>query len=240
MATAADAAESLVLPSLIAVYSDHEVPGGTVMPRQTGTGFLLAWRSRVALVTAKHVLFGHDGKDAPGRKSVFAQGGLRHLDELRWSTIGSVSEYDVAAIFLDAFPLEHCLPQFSLDTPAAPKLATVFGYLARDFKRAHTAGRLTIRPNIYTNRVRSIENGIIRFHYPQKTNLDTSSAERVVAPIPRGLSGGPLLSTNQLRQGQVQVIGVFFAWDAGVRYGVTADTLPPLLDELVDEIGEEK
>lgn len=232
------AAEVLVLPSLVAIYSDHETKGGTALPRQTGTGFLVSWSEQAALITASHTLFGYDNAEDPGRKSVFVDGGLRYLDDLRWSTIGSVSGYDLAAIYLAAFPVARCLPQQSVQPVGDPKLVTLVGYLARDFNRSRSESRLVNRPSVYTNKVRSVADDIISFHYPRKKNLDTASAERVVAPIPHGLSGGPLLDTRRLMKGEAQVVGVFFAWDAGIGLGVSSTRLPTLLADLSDELSD--
>lgn len=235
VAEATNAAERLILPSLVAIYSDHEVAGGAPMPRQSGTAFLVSWKGRSTLITAKHALFGHDGLADPLTKRLLVRGGLRRLGEIEWSTISCHSDADVAAVHIDDFPLAQCLPQSAVENSRAPKTAAIVGYLARDFRRSLVEGRLSPAPSVYVNRIRSVDDAIISVHYPRKTNVNTDSGEPAVAPIPTGLSGGPILNTTLLRKDVVKIIGVFVEWVDGVGYGASVSRVRQVLEEISDE-----
>jgi hypothetical protein len=166
---------------------------------------------------------------------VLVGGDLRRLEDLRWSSIEYDPEHDIAAVFLNDFSLNRCLPQSSLDISRVPKAATVMGYLARDFKRSKTEGRVSPRVSIYANKVHSLDEGTVRFHYPRKRNVDASSGRPVVAPIPRGLSGGPIVDTARLYEGEVRVVGVFCGLANGFAYGAGASKVKALLDNLADD-----
>ncbi|OKS46964.1 hypothetical protein PsaNZ62_29410 [Pseudomonas syringae pv. actinidiae] len=55
----------------------------------------------------------------------------------------------------------------------------------------------------------------------------------MVAPIPRGLSGGPILDAIALAQDRIGIAGVFTDWDAGVGSGASREVLVALLQMLV-------
>lgn len=228
-----DVAESSVSRSLVAIYSDYITKTGFETVDQTGTAFLVLWRGRQVLVTAKHSLFGPDGFDDPSRKSVFLDGRLHRLGELGSTTLFSHPSLDISAFPAHRYSVDRCLPADTLQpVRATPKLLTVFGYLARDFRRSEADSTLLLRPHIYSSKLLHIDEDVVRMHYSRSKSIGTGSGSREHAPVPSGLSGGPMLDTNALRRGQIRILGIFTEWARGFGSGVNVVALAPLLDSL--------
>ena len=226
----AASSEVLVAPNLAAIYCDE---GGEAEPQQIGTAFILQHAGAHVLVTAAHCLYGQSkGRpENPGDKMVFQGGGLQRLGDITTSELVSERRHDLAAVMVRGF--DGGLPGDALTHAHehSPVIA-VHGYLARDFKRDRTEGMLRPKPFIYQNAPRDCVDGRLRFKFPRK-NFDTYTSSRGVAPIPRGLSGGPILDAIALAQDRIGIAGVFTDWDAGVGSGASREVLVALLQMLV-------
>lgn len=228
-----DVAQSIVSRSLVAIYSDYVTKTGLDTVDQTGTAFLILWRGRQVLVTAKHSLLGHDGSDNPSQKSVFLNGRLHRLGELGSATLFSHPRLDISALPAHRYSVDRCLPADTLQpVRTAPKLLTIFGYLARDFRRSETDSTLLLRPHIYSSKLLHIDEDVVRMRYSRSKSVGTGSGSREHAPVPSGLSGSPMLDTNALQRGEIKVLGVFTEWSRDIGSGVSVVALAPLLDSL--------
>lgn len=122
-------------PHLIAIYDER--------PDQIGTGLLTVWNGKPLLVTAKHVLFGHEFDEDPLTKQVHIGDGLKAIEELKISRITDNEELDLSAVHITGFPLDRCLPYTALRFDEAPPEAlSIIGFLARDFRRSKEEGVL--------------------------------------------------------------------------------------------------
>jgi hypothetical protein len=122
-------ANRLVVPSLVPIYI--KPPGKQL--EQYGTGFLINYRDRPLLVTAKHCLF----KDSPAfEKLIFFNGAPRPLGELHTGEIISDPNNDLAILYVDELGLDRCLPTSCLvpGETTCGVISTV-GFLGRDFER---------------------------------------------------------------------------------------------------------
>jgi hypothetical protein len=225
----AASSEVLVGPNLVPIYCNED---GEAEPQQIGTAFILQHAGARILVTAAHCLFGQskDQRENAGDKLVFQGGGLQRLGDLTTSELVSDPHHDLAAVVVRGFEVgisEDALKHAHEHT----SVIALHGYLGRDFKRDRTEGLLRPKPFIYQNAPLNCLDGKLRFKFPRK-NLDTFSNARVMAPIPRGLSGGPILDAIALAQGKIGIAGVFTEWDAGVGSGASREVLVALLQRL--------
>lgn len=225
----AASSEVLVAPNLVAIYSDE---GGKAEPQQIGTAFMLQHAGAHVLVTAAHCLYGQseDQPENPGDKLVFQGGGLQRLGDVTTSELASDRGHDIAAVRVSGF--ESGIPEAALThAHEHASVIAVHGYLARDFKRDRSVGTLRPKPFIYQNKPLDCLKGRLRFKFPRK-NFDTFTSSRVVAPVPRGLSGAPILDAIALAQGRIGIAGIFTEWDAGVGSGASREVLVALLQAL--------
>jgi hypothetical protein len=149
-ATIARNSKNLVQPHLVAIYSEREVTGGIVQPDQSGTGFIISWRDRSTLVTGKHSLYGPNGHEDPRAKSVFVNGALTRIADLKSQIITDPNHdlaalhiddfdlskcdpnHDLAALHIDDFDLSKCLPSSVIHAGVSQtKLVTIHGFLSR-------------------------------------------------------------------------------------------------------------
>ncbi len=211
---------SLVQPYLVAIYQEKSKLRCDI--EQIGTGFLIAHQDCAVLVTAKHTLYGHDGSESAGDKAIFVDDGLQKIGHLKSHEVCKLENDDIAAMYVDEFSLKQCLPQASLCTHCAtPKGVTIQGFLARNFNRQATTGVLRPTPYIYTNSRKEYDSGLVALKYPKNRNRSTNSGKRVMAPCPRGISGGPMLDADKLALDQISIIGVFtdYLQVRGMAYG---------------------
>ena len=224
-------AERLVFSALVAIY---ERPGGSDRATfQTGTGFLINLRGRPVLVTARHTLFGPRFDEDPWTKHIVFQGRLRGLFELKADKIHHL-RHDLAALYVDELGLSGSVPTscLSLANTTFP-LVSIYGFLGRDFRRQLSVGLLKPQPYLYANLRARVASGYVGMLYPKSKNVDPRTGNRVQAPRPEGLSGGPMLDTIRLSFGIVRVVGVFTEQRNGLGLGESADKLCYLLDKLV-------
>jgi hypothetical protein len=71
------------------------------------------------LVTARHVLYGHEDDEHPLTKYVWFNGDLRQLSKLRFKTVLHDRNNDLAAIYADELGLPRCLAMFCLSPTEA-------------------------------------------------------------------------------------------------------------------------
>ncbi|WP_264784713.1 hypothetical protein [Gluconobacter cerinus] len=179
------------------------------------------------LVTAKHVLRGNNWKESPGDKAVHIGGSWVYIGQNNESLF-SAKNHDLAAIYMDEFPLKRCLPSANLALrPLDARVVTIGGYLARDFKRAGNV--LRPAPHIYSNRRLGMRPGLVGLHYPKRRNIYTATGEPAVTSIPSGLSGCPMMDTIKLVSNQISILGVFTSQDDGKAWGVESNILRALL-----------
>lgn len=199
-------AVALVQPHLVAIYELPPEP--KEHPVQVGTGFKVRDTDCVTVLTAKHVLYGHDGSENPGDKAIFTPSGLKKLGELRLPEVASVR--DLAAFRVAEFPLSDCLPLTCLSpTEVTPLAVSLVGYLARDFRRDAKSGFLRPATRIYTNTRVDYASGYVAFKHPKARNIATDTGVKVTAPDPGGMSGGPMLDSEKLTQGELCIVGIF-------------------------------
>jgi hypothetical protein len=213
--------KNLVQPSLVAIYdADHKHPDRFV---QVGTGFLILYKSRPLLVTAKHVLRGHSLMEDPAKKAFHVPQGLAFFDDS--TRLYEAPDKDIALYYADEFSVSSKTVLLSADCivnqPAS--IITVGGYLARDFKRQD--GELRPKPWIYSNVAIPNNADLVSLRYPKRRNVFSRTGKAAVSPIPRGKSGGPMLSTFDLIRGKVSIVGIFTDQSEGVGRGESSDAL---------------
>lgn len=207
-----DNVRKMFAPSIQPIY---EQP--TINPFQIGTGFVLSYNNRTLLVTAGHVLFGHDFKASPNLKRLHIGKTLLRLNsedrEVNYS-----KEKDIAVVEMSE--LEEIKP-LTIDNflPAGErgKTLSILGFLSRDFKRRGRS--LASKPYMYTGNAIQTADKIV-MEYTHRKNLDPNTGERVVNPIPRGLSGCPMIDTTAtLESNTPKIVGIFTEQDNGTARG---------------------
>jgi len=229
MAEAVEVFKRLVMPSVVPIY-DSLSENRADMPRQVGSGFLVAHHSRPVLITAKHTLRGRTFSEGPGDKAVHVDGRWVYIgDGIR--TIVEPTDRDVVMTYMDEFDLGRCLTESTVSAKDFPsKIITLGGFLARDFKR--DGATLRPAPFIYTNVAISIGAGLVGLRYPKRRNVDTKTSNAVVTSVPSGLSGCPLVDTLELLKGSVRVVGVFTEQDNGQARGEDATVIQQVMASL--------
>jgi hypothetical protein len=219
-------ANRLVVPSLVPIYI--KPPGKQL--EQYGTGFLINYRDRPLLVTAKHCLF----KDGPAfEKLIFFNGAPRPLGELHTGEIISDPNNDLAILYVDELGLDRCLPTSCLvpGETTCGVISTV-GFLGRDFERDLGKG-LFPSPLLfhYRRAPKRPGQGYVGILYHKSRNRDATTGELVQSPTPRGVSGGPMLDTVKLSKGKIDIVGVFTDYEQsrGLAYGEVAQKVIDLL-----------
>jgi hypothetical protein len=219
-------ADRLVRRSLVPIYIK---PPGKQLD-QYGTGFLINHNNRPLLVTAKHCLF----KDGPAfEKLIFFDGAPRPLTELHTGEIISDPNNDLAVLHVDELGLDRCLLATCLvPGETTSSVISTVGFLGRDFERDLAKGLFPAPWLFHYRRVRKRPGqGYVGILYHKSRNRDATTGELVQSPIPRGVSGGPMLDTMKLSKGKVEIVGVFTAYeqDRGLAYGETAQKVIDLL-----------
>jgi hypothetical protein len=212
---------------LIAIYDER--------PDQNGTGFLTVWNGKPLLVTAKHVLFGHEFDEDPLKKQVHVGDGLKALGELKVSRIADDQELDLAAVHITGFTLDRCLAYTTLRFDEAPPNAlSIIGFLERDFRRSKEESALRPKPYIYTGTTKELDPKHVGIKHPRRGRI-TGTKKIEMAPIPRGLSGTAMVSPTALLRRKVEIFGVFTEQrlEQGYVFGAHITELQPLLDGLL-------
>jgi hypothetical protein len=221
----------MVEPSLVPIYLRPD--GLDVKTRQIGTGFLIALNGNCMLITARHVLFGHRYDEDPSTRHIVFKSRLRGLFELKSGELFLDDNNDLAAICVNEFGLNRCLPMsYLLPAEATCSLIAIHGFLARDFQREIRTCALRPRPNLYTNRRFVHGRGYTGILYPKSQNRDTSTGAKVHAPRPEGMSGCPMLDAVKLERGHVSIVGVFtdYIQASGRAFGENAPKVLSLLE----------
>lgn len=220
------AATELVQPHLVAIYDET--------PTQLGTGFLTIWNGKPLLVTAKHVLYGHDFDEEPDSKQIFVGDSLKSVAELAFSPIISDEKMDAAILFIKVITVDQCLPYTCLKFgETIPESLSIMGFLERDFRRSKTESTLRPKPYIFTGKTIPLDNPHIGIsHRRRGRTTDTGTAE--FAPIPRGLSGTLMVSATGLLRDEVAIFGVFTEerLEEGYVFGSSIDVLLPMMEKL--------
>jgi Trypsin-like peptidase domain len=227
-----ETSHKLVQPHLVAIYGKAEPKFKT---EQIGTGFLVKHNGRPMLLTARHVLRGHNSDEEPSEKAIFVAGCLKRIGELRSQNLFFAMEHDIAAVHVDEFGLEKCLPLSCLSAvEPTTRLVTIHGFLAREFKRDTSLGILKPAPHVYTNTRNDIGSGYVGLQYPKSQNRSTDTGKKVMAPRPSGMSGCPMLDGDKLTERKISIIGVFtdYCRERGMAFGESATNALALLDRM--------
>ena len=204
--------------------------------KQIGSGILFRHRERHLFVTAAHALYGHGGDENPADKAIFLEGsGLRQIGDLRRGEIGRAKLIDLAAVEVDGLPAERGFPMSCLPLEVSkPAYVTICGYLARDFKRH--AQTLSPQPFIHTAGAVAVEGDWVGIKYEKNRNRNTKTGARVMAPIPAGVSGGPMLDGEALLRSVVSIVAVFTDKPAekGFAFGEASPKVRALLDAMIE------
>lgn len=177
------------------------------------------------LVTAKHTLFGQDGKDEAGEKAFHADGKWVYVGDVN-SEVYCVKDHDIACFYAGQLADRPCMEICNINTtPSSP--ITIGGWLARDFKRP--GATLQPKPYIFTGASEETADGLISLQYRRSKVKSINNEMLQTAPIPRGLSGGPMLNSARLALGQVSLVGVFTEQDGGSARGEPSAVLEQLL-----------
>jgi hypothetical protein len=215
-----------VLPTLVPIYESNAQDA--TRPDQIGTGFILSYNSRPVLVTAKHTIFGHDGKDSVGEKAFRVGENWVYVGDVD-SEVFFAKDRDIACFYSDQLVGRPYLETYNISTaPSSP--ITIGGYLARDFKR--TGETLKPKPYTFTGASEKTADGLIGLQYRRSKVKSTASEMVQTAPIPRGLSGGPMLNSAKLALGQVSLVGVFTEQDCGSARGESSAVLQQILKSM--------
>lgn len=227
MTEVSEDAQISVLPHLVPIYNQRD--------DQVGTAFLTMWHGKQLLVTAAHCLFGATFTEKAEDKQVFADGALKPLGQVTRSKVAFTKEMDVAIAQVDGFAPSRVLPYTALQIGVpAPERVSIVGYLARDFRRSAADTVLRPKPFCYSGAKVDLEPQLVGVRY-NKRAVTTESCQLELAPIPRGLSGAPMINTAALLLNHVKICGVFTderMSDAYV-FGTHADVLPFLMQELL-------
>jgi hypothetical protein len=141
---------------------------------------------------------------------------------------------DLAAVHVDEFGLDRCLPASCLSRETTCELILLHGYLSRRFRRSLKRGELWVQPNIYVNRRIAHGPGYTGILYPKSKNRDTRTGRIVHASRPVGMSGCPMLDAVKLGMGQVSIVGVFTDYlpTTGRAFGESAPKVTALLEQM--------
>ena len=208
-------AKKLVLPHLVAIYD--------AAPDQIGTGFLVCRNGAHTLWTARHTLFGHSFDEQPLEKYIFATKKLQSLSQIASAVSVPDDSVDLAMVSIEPIPGRKGLPfrclQFSTHLPP---VLTVVGFLSRDFRRSAARQLLRPKPYIYSDtRIQSSEDEIGIRYTRRAITSDTGVKE--MSPIPRGLSGSPMINAVSLiAQRNVEIFGVFTEYNPETSCGIGA------------------
>jgi hypothetical protein len=226
-------ADSLVRPAIEPIYTR---PGGSDhATHQSGTGFLINYRGRPVLITARHVLYGHLFDEDPFTKHIAFNGRLRGLFELQSQEVLQDCNNDLAAVYVDELGLGRCLPMSCLSSGEATcELLSIYGLLARDFRRRLSDGSVRDQPYLYTNRRTAWRSGYTGMRYQKSKNIDARTGKIVQAARPVGMSGAPMLDSKMLGAGRVVIVGVFmdYVQEKGLGFGEPAPKVIALLERL--------
>jgi hypothetical protein len=111
-----------------------------------------------------------------------------------------------------------------------PPFITIGGYLARNFNR-HGVG-LAPAPLVHTDQRLNLsaQPNRVAVRYTTRRNRNSFSGVRIqAAPVPKGLSGGPMVDTLSLFGPRPTVIGVFTDLENGHGFGPDANVIKNLL-----------
>jgi hypothetical protein len=215
--------------AIVAVYEEDEE--ATVY--QCGTGFIVDDGDSAFLLTAQHTLYGTDGRADPYRKALYWEGSLKTFNQIGNGTIGRANGRDLVAV-----PIERSsnvvafgLGDFEIELATATILS-ISGFLVRDFKRSAAAKRLRPQPYVYSNLRVDKGPDVAAMAYSYSRNTAPGARSKVRAPIPRGLSGCPMMDATQLAEGKARIVGVFTDQVGGEAFGPSARHALGLLDAL--------
>jgi len=218
----------MIEPALVAIYAPHA--HRDILVNQVGTGFLITHNNQPVLVTAAHVFYGADGNEQSDQKAFFWKGNLHYIGARK---IVADTNIDVAVCYANELATKPQLNRYSLTSPSKPtRLLTVGGYLSRDFKRVLSSGMLSPAPRIFTNESIIGQPDLISMKYERRRFKNTYTGQRITAPIPRGLSGGPMVDSATLHKPEPIIVGIFTEYDKGVARGASSPQVHKLINQL--------
>lgn len=215
---------NMVAPSVQPIYEARKKK-----PVQIGTGFVLSYNNRTLLVTAGHVLFGHDFKAFPDLKRLHIGKTLLSLNsedrEVNYSEQKDIAVVEMSELEdIKPLTIDNFLP-----ADKRGKTLSILGFLSRDFKRSDRT--LASKTFMHTGTAIQTTDKIV-MQYTHRKNLDPNTGERVVNPIPRGLSGCPMIDTTATLESKTpKIVGIFTEQDQGTARGTDIGYLNQLLND---------
>ncbi|UDF04041.1 hypothetical protein [Asticcacaulis sp. AND118] len=228
----ADLVDRAIKPYLVAIYAPRIDHPDDIS--QVGTAFVVQNGAEVVLISARHVFYGHAEDEVPGEKLFFVKGVLKSVGDLTFAQIYGADGFDLACVRLPELALEDGMPWEWLQLFDKPKYISVVGYLARDFKRSRHARTLRPKPYLYSNKCRKLTSLSVVMEYPKSKNRIAVTRKRAMAPVPRGVSGGPMLRAEKMLTGRVEVVGVFTDYVDGTGIGVPTAIVRRVLQRIRD------
>lgn len=213
--------------SIVPIY-DKELPSGQVV--QIGTASFIQVANQWYFLTARHCLYGAANTDDPFSKAVFWQGRLESLGNIATGVIGKVDNQDFVVIELKGRSAN--VTPFNIDalkTTSSGSVLTVGGFLSSRYRRHLQQGLLRPKPYVYTNVRSPAEPLHIALKYTSKKNASLRSAGPIRAPIPRGISGAPILDTLALAQGIPIIVGLLTDQTGGKAFGPASAQIRELI-----------
>lgn len=228
-----DESTRLVLPSLVPIY---ERPEGDASTRQIGTGFLVEAGERTFMLTAHHTLYGHNGDEDPSEKCIVARRKLRRLSDGQGRITFGIKEADVAGLCVRDLHDRTPLPFKSLYASMPSPTLVIQGFLARDFKRSISSSVLKPTALIHVDRRIPASGHEIGISYqPNRISSMPTFEQKKRAPIPRGLSGCPMVDALRLLDGWVSVVGLFTEYrNNGKAFGTNSMVLRRLMNDMIE------
>lgn len=225
-----NALQTKLLPKLVAVYQKQ----GN-FPIQIGTAFLIRFQNNPVLVTAKHVLEGHQGYDDPFDKAVFVDKKLKLISDISTSKIVYSEENDICIVRVNGFQLNRCFELSDLDTNYNnASVIGIAGFLSRDFIRKRRENSLSVKPYIHIDERVGCKGDYVGMRYSRRcVSKGKNIAEKT--PIPKGLSGSPMIEPMALLENKFKLVGVFTEERKvdGYVFGEPIHKLTPLFEELM-------
>lgn len=192
---------------LVAIYKYDEKKDRNY---QTATGFMININGIPFLLTAAHSIYGASFKENSHKKNIFLVDSPILFNEISNPRFIFDKELDIAILTCDEFLDRESISIEEIAHKNTPKILTVAGYLARDFKKDGEILRPS--PRTYSGKFATKES-YIALHYQRGKVKEEGSDQIIRGPILRGLSGGPIINTELLCQNTLSLCGIFIERD---------------------------
>lgn len=232
----AENAKTLVEPCITGIYRVRTEPKEHV--EQVGTAILVRHETKTVLVTAKHVLYGHNYDEEAGDKRIFARGTLTHIGDLGTGEVLRAKDYDLACMIVNELADQPAFKSSQLiGGDQQPREVTIVGYRAGGLRIDKPGGVLMPDARAYTCSSKEQGTGFIGMKFSWRKFKNSEDGQKVNAARPEGLSGGPMLDGDALAAGQARVFGIFtnFKQPAGYAFGESIDKVKAMIAKLTQK-----